>query len=47
VVGFYSIFMYDFGEREHVFQPVSHSNFFFFFFFEILIISLEGQAMGR
>jgi len=21
-VGFYSIFMYDFGEREHVFQPV-------------------------
>lgn len=23
MVGFYSIFVHDFGEREHVFQPVS------------------------
>ena len=25
-VGIYSIFIYDFGEREHVFQPVSSSQ---------------------
>ena len=24
-IGVYSIFIYDFGEREHVFQPVSRS----------------------
>ena len=26
MIGFYSIFIYDFGERDHVFQPVSCSS---------------------
>jgi hypothetical protein len=44
-IGVYSIFIYDFGEREHVFQPVSRSSGLSFFF-EILTITVEGQAMG-